>query len=288
MKASIKLAVVSALALMGGVANAANLNTSTATATGSNLLLLLKNATDNAYLAFELAPTVSDVKSQVSLLADADSIYSNDCPSGVCSAGSLTVPAALNGYSNSNLSSYLTAATNIGDNITWTIMGGKTSGAVTQASNVFVYGATVADQLQSNWVGDDVVTSAGGVKDLIAEINSAPFANGVSSGLFAGGYGSSQPVGSQAPGSFFSSFSAANGSTLGTAQSLFLVSQTAGAPNAANVYKSDYTLTLNAAGVLSYNAPTSAVPVPAAIWLLGSGLMGLVGIGRRRNVAVAA
>lgn len=30
----------------------------------------------------------------------------------------------------------------------------------------------------------------------------------------------------------------------------------------------------------------SAVPVPAAVWLMGSGLMALVGIGRRRKVAV--
>ena len=30
--------------------------------------------------------------------------------------------------------------------------------------------------------------------------------------------------------------------------------------------------------------PVSAVPVPAAVWLFGSGLLGLVGVARRRNV----
>ncbi len=33
-----------------------------------------------------------------------------------------------------------------------------------------------------------------------------------------------------------------------------------------------------------YTGDVSAIPVPAAVWLFGSGLLGLVGIGRRKNV----
>lgn len=42
--------------------------------------------------------------------------------------------------------------------------------------------------------------------------------------------------------------------------------------------------TLNAAGDLSYSvaAAPAAVPVPAAVWLLGSGLVGMVGVARRK------
>jgi hypothetical protein len=36
-------------------------------------------------------------------------------------------------------------------------------------------------------------------------------------------------------------------------------------------------------GTLTWNTAAAVVPVPAAIWLLGSGLLGLVGVGRRRN-----
>lgn len=41
---------------------------------------------------------------------------------------------------------------------------------------------------------------------------------------------------------------------------------------------------LSSNGELSFSAGVSAVPVPAAVWLFGSGLLGLVGIARRRSV----
>jgi hypothetical protein len=56
---------------------------------------------------------------------------------------------------------------------------------------------------------------------------------------------------------------------------------TSGSQAAGNTVASDGTLTLSATG-LTYAAGTSAVPLPAAIWLLGGGLLGLFGIGRRK------
>jgi len=43
---------------------------------------------------------------------------------------------------------------------------------------------------------------------------------------------------------------------------------------------------LSTSGDLTWNVP-SAVPIPAAVWLFGSGLLGLIGIGRRRVDAAA-
>jgi hypothetical protein len=46
------------------------------------------------------------------------------------------------------------------------------------------------------------------------------------------------------------------------------------------------TWTLSATGDLVYQVPgTSPVPLPAAVWLLGSGLLGLLGVGRRKVLA---
>ena len=79
-----------------------------------------------------------------------------------------------------------------------------------------------------------------------------------------------------------------NASNLGQTANLYLLATngTATGINGGNgtqaqVYKFA-SITLNLAGDLS-SAATSAVPLPAAVWLLGSGLVGLAGIGRRRR-----
>jgi len=54
--------------------------------------------------------------------------------------------------------------------------------------------------------------------------------------------------------------------------------------NATISYLGNFTLTGN--GNLSYTAVASAVPLPAAVWLFGAGLMGLVGVARRRRETV--
>ncbi|MGP8034618.1 MAG: VPLPA-CTERM sorting domain-containing protein [Steroidobacteraceae bacterium] len=45
---------------------------------------------------------------------------------------------------------------------------------------------------------------------------------------------------------------------------------------------------LSSTGDLTYTVPSQTVPLPAAAWLLGSGILGLAGIARRRRVTVAA
>jgi hypothetical protein len=44
------------------------------------------------------------------------------------------------------------------------------------------------------------------------------------------------------------------------------------------------TVSLTANGLVFSSTQTAPVPLPAAIWLLGSGLLGLFGIGRRKAI----
>jgi hypothetical protein len=53
----------------------------------------------------------------------------------------------------------------------------------------------------------------------------------------------------------------------------------------ATMTKFVYTWLLDATGTLTYNAAAAPVPLPAAVWLLASGLVGLVGVGRRKLAA---
>jgi hypothetical protein len=85
----------------------------------------------------------------------------------------------------------------------------------------------------------------------------------------------------------FSSTGISNENALGSAAHFYFVtSQDGGSSTIGRVYNLG-TLTLTAAGSL-FATPVNPVPLPAAVWLFGSGLLGLVGIGRRKQVVAAA
>jgi hypothetical protein len=252
--------------------------TSPVSTAGSDLVLLMKDNTNASYFVADLGVSVSSLNSFSNLQSATNNgnsgQYSLYGDSGV--AGSMTTSAFSSPTTVTNAAAWLTAHS--GDSITWTIMGYAIgNGTQTAGQQAAVVGSNT-DFLNSVPSTSDVATMVGGIKNFFSYLNnnSASFTNGVSST-----YGYNDASGGGQAGVTFSSY--ANGVGVGTAQSLYEVTS-AGSGNDANIYRSLGTLTLSTAGVLSYAAP---VPVPAALWLLGSGVMGLLGIGRRRKVEAA-
>jgi hypothetical protein len=86
-----------------------------------------------------------------------------------------------------------------------------------------------------------------------------------------------------------------NGTDIGVAQGFYLYStssNTGAQPATRTAYANALgfgTWNLSGAGVLSYtlNGASAAVPLPAAVWLLGSSLLGMVAVRRRRETGAA-
>jgi hypothetical protein len=76
------------------------------------------------------------------------------------------------------------------------------------------------------------------------------------------------------------------GTALGTATTLYGLTGNGGTGELQS-YVLGTNLTLSANGTLSISSGTTTppVPLPAAVWLFGSGLLGLIGVGRRRAAA---
>jgi len=100
-------------------------------------------------------------------------------------------------------------------------------------------------------------------------------------------------------GTAFSAWNASlpvnSGAAIGTAQSFFRaygVSDLEGDPVVVNQYASlfgDTVVNLSTGGLLTFTTPVAGapIPLPAAVWLLLSGLAGLGVVGRRRTTAAA-
>jgi hypothetical protein len=89
-------------------------------------------------------------------------------------------------------------------------------------------------------------------------------------------YGSHGGVGGQAA----AALGAASDFALGTTSYLWALASN-GSGNDANFYGSNTGITVNSDGTIT-GLGSAAVPLPAAVWLLGGGLLGLAGISRRR------
>ncbi len=287
MKVTLKVALLGA-ALIGSVASAANVNSLTTSPNGSNLVLLMKNYTDGTYFVEEINNTaVAGFNSIATLQSAGAGQYSLD---GTGLPGSLTVAAPLNGYTSANAGAFLQA--NQGDNIVWTLMGGYAgAGTLNTGDQSVVFTSPDNYLAESRYVSaGDPATAAAGINSLIQnEINPAVYTNGVSN---TNGYDSSNVYGMNAEITFIGN-NAPNGAAVGHVAVHLPARDLGRRPRCQRLQVGGSTLSLGLNGTFSYTGAdlaggTAPVPVPAAVWLLGSGLVSLVGVARRRKLGVVA
>jgi hypothetical protein len=209
-------------------------------------------------------------------------------------ASLVSKPANFSVAASSALTSYLNAASSAGHTLEWAVLGAQFNGTngANDSSNrtpgtaievfdfatgssadskvkgmVFSNGATI----DNGWEGDlnglkNAGYTTGGTTYTLGNANYGVWGNGLGS----------------VPGStnLYGTGIDQSGVALDQQVSLYGVTGNSGAGKLQS-YLLGSNLTLSSAGVLS----VSSVPLPAAVWLFGSGLLGLIGVGRRKAAA---
>lgn len=273
-----KLKMIAIAAAMASLAGAARADL----VTGNNpsLSLLVFNTVTRDYYVRDTGFLMNSfLPSSVTTLSGDGSVTGDKTPE----AGLLLNAGNTTNFADASFSTWLTGQT--AADVRWMISGADSSGTTTGV-NVKRLITTSADAAETatngqidNYVGG---ANAGNLPALTGPFglsmtsNPAPSSWDINFGLGASGLASLD----QGVGLFYFARSTGTGSTTTLANG-------GRYGNSAGFA----TVTLASNGDLTYNlaaADVAAVPVPAAAWLLGSGLMGLGGFVRRRKAADAA
>jgi hypothetical protein len=263
----VKSGVVAALALGASQAFAIGLpNTNS-----SDLILLVENTTTGASYALDTGISLNTILPTSSLVPNA---VLNTSLAGINS-----VIAA-----SSTLQSFLAANPASGDG--WELIGGQFNGGgvnVSATSNSRLPGTAKAaystiNPNQGGHVLSNLVNIENNLQNEISIGTLIPLINNLET----------TSTTALAPSAIQKYGVVANDTlgALGSSQSFFAFTGNTGTGTLQSYILGSATLATNGTLTFTGNSVTAPVPLPAAVWLLGSGLMGLVGVSRRRKATV--
>jgi hypothetical protein len=238
---------------------------------------------------------VSDQAAGTTFAEDTGISLNSLLPASDLTTAATTGPVAVGGTNidltaSSALTSYIDSANTAGQSLEWAVEGVQFNGSATKAvvkNPGGAIGIASAALSFSSGVGQlqegNLAQWAGSFQG-DAQYLATTYAAGGKSYTFTAGTTTTNVWGAQGTGNVGGSTDLYGngilqaGTGLGGVVSLFGAT---GGGTTGNLETYDLTdnLTLSATGTLQSVAP---VPVPAAVWLFGSGLLGLIGVGRRR------
>jgi hypothetical protein len=246
----------------------------------SDLVLVIENLTTQAVYASDTGISISSVLPTGQLVASADN--------GTTLSSAISINAAPV-VGSSTLQAFLS---NTSDSYGWIVEGAQYVNNLTTNASQKVPGNAIAITTSAFGTANNVLMTGAGLSTLEG------FTSAYGTDVQAGGL---QPLltANETTAASLSATAAGHygffdvpdlGAVGGPAQNLFGFTG-GGTPTTPLQSYLLGSVALNATtGTLTFtgNGTVAPVPLPAAVWLLGSGLMGLVGVSRRRKAAVVA
>ncbi len=249
------------------------------------LTLFVKNDVTGAVYARGLQIRMDDVLSQSAI----DAGYTGDTSLGDVQ----TISYAINTIGpDANLTSFLQTA----GTFSWTIMGGDSSGSNNASPDARRYLTTVSaityGEDNPNTVTNNNLVTFSQLDSMLKAVN-----DNIDGTTGTAGDGHSTQLGGQwrqaasATGQFAQFWYGAGPDTkndLGTAAQLYVLTTNGGGNTGTVRTYQGVDVILNTDGSLAAVGAPSEVPLPAAAWMLVSGVLTFAGVGRRRNAAATA
>jgi hypothetical protein len=246
-------------------------------------------STGNGSLIFFITDTKTNVTYADVLTQNINDLFSKTQATTPAPTGSLNTITGDAGFSvdlstDGNLTAFLATAGS--DTLNWGVISGGVTGVSTAQKQPIGNVRILTTSSSSNAVLTSVAVSSllgGVVSGLGTDVGALNTNLGANNSVASGGiFGEA----ASANGTNLSLYGAGvdqSGLTVGGTYTLFGLSGNGNSSGSAYGY--NVGTVKFASDVLTFTGNPSAVPLPAAVWLLGSGLLGLAGVGRRRKVA---